>query len=48
MGGREAKSYDREKAWPSTNHSILSGRKIGEIGIDWKERKREKRSEGRE
>ncbi len=22
-GGREAESYDREKAWSSTNHSIL-------------------------
>jgi hypothetical protein len=22
--GRGAKSYDREKAWPSLNHSILS------------------------
>jgi hypothetical protein len=24
-GGRGARSYDREKAWPSTNNSILSG-----------------------
>jgi hypothetical protein len=24
-GGRGAKSYAREKAWPSVNHSILSG-----------------------
>jgi hypothetical protein len=24
-GGRGAKSYDLEKAWPSINHSILSG-----------------------
>ncbi len=23
-GGRGAKSYDREKAWPSINHSVLS------------------------
>jgi hypothetical protein len=23
--GRGAKSYDSEKAWPSVNHSILSG-----------------------
>jgi hypothetical protein len=23
-GGRGAKSYDREKAWPSINHPILS------------------------
>jgi hypothetical protein len=23
-GGQGAKSYDRAKAWPSTNHSILS------------------------
>jgi hypothetical protein len=22
--GRGAKSYDREKAWPSRNHSLLS------------------------
>jgi hypothetical protein len=30
---REAKSYDREKAWPSMNHSILSGIDIlGERG----------------
>ncbi len=25
-GGRGAESYDREKAWPSINHTILSGR----------------------
>ncbi len=25
-GGRGTKSYDREKAWPSINHSILSVR----------------------
>jgi hypothetical protein len=25
-GGGGAKSYDREKAWPSKNHSILSAR----------------------
>jgi hypothetical protein len=24
-GGTGAKSYEREKAWPSKNHSILSG-----------------------
>ncbi len=24
-GGRGAKSYDRERAWPSINHSILFG-----------------------
>ncbi len=24
-GGRGTKSYDREKAWPSIDHSILSG-----------------------
>jgi hypothetical protein len=27
--GRGVESYDREKAWPSTNHSILSA-KVGE------------------
>jgi hypothetical protein len=29
-GGGEggAKSYDREKAWPSINHSILSGENL--------------------
>jgi hypothetical protein len=25
LGWRVAKSYDRGKAWPSLNHSILSG-----------------------
>jgi hypothetical protein len=29
-GGRGAKSYDCEKAWPSINHSILSGYKYSE------------------
>jgi hypothetical protein len=27
-GGRGAKSYDGEKAWPSINYSILSGRRF--------------------
>jgi hypothetical protein len=27
QGGGGAKSYDRDKAWPPINHSILSGAK---------------------
>ncbi len=31
-GGRGAKSHDREKAWLSINHSVLSGEGIGRRG----------------
>jgi hypothetical protein len=30
-GGRGVKSYDREKAWPSTNHSVLSVKDDGSV-----------------
>jgi hypothetical protein len=33
--GRGAESYDLEKAWPSTNHSILSG-----LGCDYVSRRK--------
>ncbi len=46
-GGRGAKLYEREKAWPVKNHSILSGLTLGCLrlntsqflrfkGLDWK------------
>ncbi len=40
-GGRGAKSDDREKAWPSVNHSILSNETLTDLprfsycGEDW-------------
>ncbi len=34
-GGRGAKSYDREKAWSSTNHSILSSVCIRLSTVHW-------------
>ncbi len=33
VGGRGAKSYDREEAWPSINHSILSGKFEGQTKV---------------
>ncbi len=35
VGGMGAKSYDREKAWSSTNHSILSGVCIRLSTVHW-------------
>jgi hypothetical protein len=44
VGGRGAKSYDREKAWPSINHSIFSGRHHQKRDKSTVENKREDKS----